>query len=112
MIVTSYYFGMVVLAIALHAISFLAEEREKKFEPLPGLVLVSYIALGWYLFGWVMGLVNIVIFSAVGSLLDYPVEQLGKRLFPNAIYRGDFTPDVAARIRKFGIWLGINRPKS
>ncbi|MGA7675987.1 MAG: hypothetical protein WCA78_13195 [Rhizomicrobium sp.] len=111
MIVAAYYIGLVVFAVIWHGTSFLTEETERKISPLLLGESVLYIALGWYLFGWKMGLANIGIFSVVGSLLDYPIERWGKRLFPNAVYRGDLSPELRKKLRKFGLWLGINRPK-
>lgn len=110
MIVAAYYIGLVVSCIVLHATSFLTEETERKLDPVLGLAFVLYIALGWYLFGWKMGLANVGIAIVIGNLLDYPVEHLGKDLFPSAVYRGNLSPELQAKVRKFGLWLGINRP--
>src|ERR1700733_6859817 len=99
MIAAAYYIGLVVSCIVLHATSFLTEETESKLDPALGLAFVLYIALGWYLFGWKLGLVNIGISFVIGNLLDYPVEHLGKRLFPNAVYRDGFSPELKWKLR-------------
>jgi hypothetical protein len=112
MAIISYYVGLLAWSILLILSNFLSVERAARISRPFGFGLVCYLVLGWYLFGWKLGIANIFILLVAGNLLDMPVERLVKRFFPHAEYRWAMSPETRRKLGRWGMKMGLARRKS
>lgn len=109
MIIAIYYIGLLGWAVGLVLTRFMSVDQEEKFGRLFLLLMFLYLALGAYLFGWKLGLANVVLLYIVANVLDIPLEKLVKHFYPNATYRLAMNVETARKIRQIGIKLGLGK---
>ncbi|HEY4114978.1 MAG TPA: hypothetical protein VGM17_13070 [Rhizomicrobium sp.] len=111
MIVAAYYVGLIAWWIPQVWSGFLRKELDDELAALFGLGFICYLAWGWYLFGWKVALINVVLFLLIGRVVWLPLKRVGLKLFPNSKFRvrrydDDLHPAVLYLAKKVRFLLG------
>jgi hypothetical protein len=111
MIPASYYLGLSVVAVLTVLTFFLSKEQDERIAPLWTILVILYIGLGIYLFGWIIGIANIPILIVLANVLDIPIERGMKRVFPNAKYRWGMSLETRQKLSRWGRKMGLPQRK-
>lgn len=101
MIFVLYYTGLVACSTAVTLTNFANQKWQSDWIRFIEYLIALYPALGWYLFGWKLGIANIGILVVVGGILDQRIVRFVKRTWPQASYRDPLSEKWLSRVR----WL-------
>jgi NhaP-type Na+/H+ or K+/H+ antiporter len=110
MVAATYYIGLVLWSVLITLTGFLTKEQEHRVAA-SFLLLYLYLLLGGYLFGWKIGLANVVIMVVIGTLLHRPIKRQVKSIYPQATYRDAMNPEWRRKFAQWGVKLGLNKRK-
>ncbi len=106
----AYYFGLVVLAALMHLPSYFSSNvKDRLWSRRIITAGILYLCLGWWVFGWKLGLANVAILLMIANLVVLPLDWIVHFVHPNVRYRMAMSRDAHRKMRRAAQKLGINR---
>jgi len=103
-----YYAGLVVLAALIHLPSYLSSRADDRLWG--GRIItagVLYLCLGGWLFGWKLGLANVLVLIVTSNFIVFPLDWVVHWVRPGARYRMGMSQNTVRRLRRAAQKLGI-----